>query len=275
MDTAWIISTGNELLIGRIANTNAQWLAERLTLYGFRVERIVTVPDEPEEEAQAFREALRARVVVSTGGLGPTFDDKTAEAVAAAYGRPLVLNEEALRMVREKYEAAGMGLTPERVKMAYLPLGSRPLYNPVGTAPGIYLEVRGTHVFVLPGPPREMKGMFTESVEPLLRRVAPKIYWCEAGFTMKGVAEADFAPHVKRAMRLSRRVYVKSHPRGRETGLSVVELHITASGPDPEELRVEVGRVLEALLEAARGAGGAVEKVWGPVVRRPWGGAQA
>lgn len=269
MEEAWIISTGNELLIGKIANTNAQWLAERLTLYGFRVARIVAVPDEPDAVAAAFREALSARVVVSTGGLGPTFDDRTAEAVAAAYGRPLLLDPRALSMVREKYEAAGMHLTPERVKMAYLPLGADPLRNPVGTAPGIYLVERGTHVFVLPGPPREMKAMFEEEVEPRLRRIAPPVYWCEAGFTLKGVAEADFAPHVKRAMRVSPKVYVKSHPRGRETGLSVIEIHVTGSGGDPDALKREVEETLRVLLDAAGRLGGKVEGVWGPRLRRP------
>jgi len=269
VDSAWIISTGNELLIGKIVNTNAQWLAEKLTLLGFRVERIVSVPDDPDAVAETFREALSARVVVSTGGLGPTFDDRTMEAAAAAYRRPLLLDPEAYEMVREKYERARMEMTPERVKMAYMPLGAEPLRNPVGTAPGAHLVVGGTHVFILPGPPREMKAMFEEEVEPRLRRIAPPVYWCEAGFTLKGVAEADFAPHVKRAMRISPLVYVKSHPKGRETGLSVVELHITGSGPDASRLEGDVRKVLDFLVERAREAGGRVEGVWGPRIRRP------
>ena len=125
---AWIITVGNEVLIGRIVNTNAAWLGKKLTLLGYRVRREITVADELEDIAWAFKMALdsKARVIISTGGLGPTFDDKTAEGLARAVGKELEINEEALAMVKEKYESKGMKLTEPRIKMAKLPKGAKP-----------------------------------------------------------------------------------------------------------------------------------------------------
>ena len=114
---AWIISVGNELLIGRVVNTNAAWLAAKLTYLGYAVRRIVVVPDEENEIVEAFRDAMeRSDVVISTGGLGPTPDDITNLAFCKALGVEAEVNEEALRMVREKYESRGYPMTPEREK---------------------------------------------------------------------------------------------------------------------------------------------------------------
>ncbi len=124
---AWILSIGNELLIGRTVNTNAAWLARKLTLLGYDVRREVTVPDEEDEEAEAFRDAVRRGVelVVSTGGgLGPTFDDKTSESLAKALGgRQYDLNDAALELVKRRFAAAGLELTQPRLKQAMMPPG--------------------------------------------------------------------------------------------------------------------------------------------------------
>ncbi|MGB9853532.1 MAG: molybdopterin-binding protein, partial [Candidatus Bathyarchaeales archaeon] len=144
-----IVCIGNELLIGKTLNTNAQWLAKRATSLGITVKRITVVGDEVEEIANAIREALqrKPRFLITTGGLGPTFDDKTLEGIAKALNRKLELNQKALQMVKEKYEAyakAGkieeVEMTPHRVKMAMLPEGAEPLQNPVGTAPGVIMK---------------------------------------------------------------------------------------------------------------------------------------
>jgi nicotinamide-nucleotide amidase len=141
---AWILSVGNELLIGRVVNTNAAWLASKLTHLGYSVRRVVVVPDEEGDIAEVFREALgRADVVISTGGLGPTPDDITNLAFCKALGVEPVVNQEALRMVKEKYEVRGYPLTREREKMAMMPPGAKPLPNPAGTAPGILYEHGG------------------------------------------------------------------------------------------------------------------------------------
>ncbi|QOJ78520.1 nicotinamide mononucleotide deamidase-related protein [Infirmifilum lucidum] len=232
LNEAMILSIGNELLIGKVLNTNAQRISEELTRIGFIVRAALTVRDDVLSIAEAFRHAIsrRVQVVVSTGGLGPTFDDKTVEGLARALNRPLVLNEEALKLVREKYEARGLPLTPERVKMALLPLGAIPLENPVGTAPGVYVSFRGTHFFVLPGPPKEVEAILTGSVLPILRRIFRALEFLEASFIVRGIPESEFAPVVQRAARSYMGVYVKSHPRGFELGEPVLEIHLTTYG---------------------------------------------
>ncbi|MCK4474444.1 competence damage-inducible protein A, partial [Candidatus Bathyarchaeota archaeon] len=141
-----IICVGNELLIGKTLNTNAHWLAKRITSLGSSVKRITVVGDEVNEIAKAVREALqrKPRFIITVGGLGPTFDDKTLEGVAEALKGELEVDEKALEMVKEKYETyfregrmERAELTPPRVKMARLPKGAKPLPNPVGTAPGV------------------------------------------------------------------------------------------------------------------------------------------
>ena len=171
-----ILSIGNELLMGKILNTNARWLARRCTSLGLEVRRITVVGDDEKEICSAVKEALsrRPRFIITTGGLGPTLDDKTIESIAKCLDLELKVDEEALSMVREAYKRLveegrldSSELTPQRVKMARMPEGARPLPNPVGTAPGMLLEVDGTTIISLPGVPAEMEAIFEESVLPV------------------------------------------------------------------------------------------------------------
>ncbi len=258
---AVIISVGNELLIGKTVNTNLTWLAKKLTLLGYKVRLGLEVRDECDDIAWAFRTALdlEASVVISTGGLGPTFDDMTLACLAKALGRQLVLNEEALEMVRKKYAERGLELTEHRVKMAMLPEGARPLPNPVGTAPGVLLDVDGKLVAALPGVPAEMKGIFEAHIEPILRGRGPKIFIAEGTVLCEGVPESSAAPVVDRAMKTSPRVYVKSHPSGGELTVPVLEIHVQASADNPEEAEKAVKEALKVLVEGLRELGGRVE----------------
>ncbi|MGC9130788.1 MAG: nicotinamide mononucleotide deamidase-related protein [Pyrobaculum sp.] len=247
---AWILSIGNELLIGRVVNTNAAWLASKLTFLGYAVRRILVVPDEEGDIVEAFREAVdRADVVISTGGLGPTPDDITNLAFCKAVGAEPVVNEEALRMVREKYEARGYPLTQERIKMAMMPPGAKPLPNPVGTAPGILYEIGGKVVVILPGVPREMEAIFESHVEPLLRGRGPPVYFSERVVVVRGVPEADAAPLIREVMRIDPRVYVKSHPKGFEVDAPLLHIHIYASAGSREEAEALVERAAGRLVE--------------------------
>lgn len=155
MDTA-VITVGDELLSGDTVNTNATWLCSELTERGVDVQRVTVVPDDLAAIAQLVNEYRAAYdAVLVTGGLGPTHDDVTMEAVAAAFGRDLVEDEEAAEWLREHGYAAD-DLTEGT---AELPEGARPLHNEVGVAPGAVIN----SVYVLPGVPAEMKAMF-ESV---------------------------------------------------------------------------------------------------------------
>ncbi len=168
---AILISVGEELLLGRTVDTNAAWLGRALSDLGIRVVRGATVGDRRDAIGRTVREALvDAEVVVVTGGLGPTEDDVTREAVAQVVGRPLRLDEERLQRLRSRFEARGMGRLPEPNRsQAMVPEGSEVLENPHGTAPGLLLESEGRWVVLLPGVPREMKGIWALEVEPRLR----------------------------------------------------------------------------------------------------------
>lgn len=258
---AWIFTLGNEVVDGRIVNTNAAYLGRRLTLLGLEVLGNVSLVDDVDLVTQFLRFVLSRGpgLVVTTGGLGPTYDDRTLEAVARATGRRLLLNEEALRMVREKYESAGMGMTPEREKMAYLPAGAEPIPNSVGTAPGSWLSLGDTVIVSLPGVPRELKAMWESYVEPRLRRLFPGVRLVERWFRVVGVPESSAAAVVKEVLRLvgGRSLYIKSHPKGSETGKPILDFYVSASSvdEDPEEL---VGRVVKELIERLKALGGRI-----------------
>ena len=256
---AWILTIGNEILIGRIINTNAAWLAERLTFRGFRVERIIVVPDDVDHIVEELRRGIgRARVIITTGGLGPTYDDRTLEAVAKATGRRLVLNEGARQMIKTFYSRRGLELTEDRLKMAMLPEGAEPLPNPVGAAPGSWLDLGTTIIISLPGVPAEMKEIFSRYVEPRLQEMAPNKAVVDCGFTVIGVPESSLAPYIKRVARRYPTVYVKSHPKGHETDNPILEIRALASAPTGEEATTLALEALGELKKAALSLGGRI-----------------
>jgi nicotinamide-nucleotide amidase len=175
-----ILAVGNELLNAGVQDTNTFWLCRLFTRLGGRVRRAVLLPDDEEAiAAEVKASVLRAAdAVVVTGGLGPTADDVTVSGVARATGAPLRLNEEALRMVRERYDALAAkgvvsagGINPAREKMAWLPAGAVPLANPAGTAPGVLMKAGRTSLVCLPGVPQEMQAIVETSLHDFLAEV--------------------------------------------------------------------------------------------------------
>lgn len=167
---AEIISIGTELLLGEIVDTNAAWLAQQLARAGVDVFFRTTVGDNAGRIAEAVALALdRAEVVITTGGLGPTVDDVTREGIAQATDRELVLDDELLAQVRERFSKWNTRMSENNVRQAYVPKGAIPITNPVGTAPAFIVERNGHYVFTLPGVPREMKYLTETRVLPWLR----------------------------------------------------------------------------------------------------------
>ena len=166
---AAILSTGDELTSGRILDTNAGWIADKLFERGIDVAAIIAVGDDRERLLWAWRRALDvADVVISTGGIGPTADDLTSEVVAEVLGVPLVEDGEQAARIRRLFEAFGRQMPANNLKQALLPRGAIVIPNALGTAPG-YRVAHGTkHLVVLPGVPREMKPMMEETVLPWL-----------------------------------------------------------------------------------------------------------
>jgi molybdenum cofactor synthesis domain-containing protein len=262
-----IICVGNELLIGKTLNTNAQWLAKRAVSLGATVRRITVVGDDVDEIASAVREALerKPRFIITTGGLGPTFDDKTLEGVAKALNRNLVLNSKALQMVKEKYEEyAEAGrldsaeLTPHRVKMAMLPEGAEPLPNPVGTAPGVRLEMGGTIIIALPGVPAEMEAIFENSVVELVKKETGDLTFFETSIYVDDIMESTLAPLIDITMRDNPYVYIKSHPKGEEKKPHI-EIHFSTTAKDSKVAKDRLGKAIVQLSELIKEKGGKVK----------------
>ena len=169
-----IISIGDELTSGQRLDTNSQWLSSHLAELGVRVMYHTTVADDLEANVRVFRQACdRADVVVASGGLGPTADDLTREAIAQLTGQELVLHEDVLEFIRGLFKRFSREM-PERNRVqALFPRGSRVIPNPNGTAPGIDIDVpraggATSRIFALPGVPAELFGMFTNYVAPAI-----------------------------------------------------------------------------------------------------------
>lgn len=164
---AEILAVGTELLMGQIANTNAQYISSRLPDVGIGVYYHDVVGDNPDRLKQCLSLALsRSDVVITTGGLGPTQDDLTKETIASAVNRKLVLDQESLDKMKAFFEKHNRKMTDNNIKQAYLPEGSIIIRNRNGTAPGCIIENEGKVIVMLPGPPSEMKPMFDETVIP-------------------------------------------------------------------------------------------------------------
>ena len=267
-----IICIGNELLIGKTLNTNSYWLAKRITNLGAGVQRITVVGDDVNEIAIALREALRRKpkFLITTGGLGPTFDDKTLEGIAKGLNRKLEVNDKALKMVRGKYETLlkegridKIELTPSRTKMATLPKNSKPLRNPVGTAPGMFAWRLQTSVIALPGVPPEMEAIFNESVATMLKKKAGKSAFFETSIYIEEIMESILAPLIDRIMHANPLVYIKSHVYVKsmpqvEGRKSHIELHFSTTSKEPKTAKNVLDKAVKQLSELVQENGGKI-----------------
>lgn len=164
-----IISIGDELLIGQVQNTNASWMADKLNQKAIPVNRIISISDNWKAINDALADStLSVKFVLVTGGLGPTKDDLTKEAICDFFDSKLVLKQEVLTDVRDFFAKRGRELTESNSKQAMLPHNCQVVHNSQGTAPGMHFEKDGTHFVFMPGVPSEMKAIMTEWVIPYI-----------------------------------------------------------------------------------------------------------
>lgn len=255
MDRVEIIAAGNEILTGGVLDSNSNWLAKKITSLGGEVTRFVVVRDSVDEIVREVKNAIAntSRIIITTGGLGPTFDDRTLEAVAQALDRPMVLHAEALEWIIQKYEefkkkgyVDSDDVSPSREKMAHLPDGSTPLPNSVGAAPGVMVESKGCTLFCLPGVPAEMKAIFEEHVEERLKTIFRHKVFIERNVTTDIGDESKLVPVIDAVMKEVDGVYLKSKPThfGKDVRIGV---RITASGENEGEVKDSVGRAITEL----------------------------
>ena len=171
MTSAEIITIGTEILLGEIVDTNTRYLARNLRGLGVDLYRTVTIGDNVERIASAIRESLeRAEVVITTGGLGPTVDDPTREAVARAFGTEVEFREELWQQVVATIQRYGRSPSENQKRQAYVPKNAIAISNPVGTAPAFIVETERNAVISLPGVPKEMEHLLHEAVIPYLQK---------------------------------------------------------------------------------------------------------
>jgi nicotinamide-nucleotide amidase len=177
-----ILTIGNELMNGRIADTNSSFIAREINLQGWQIETMMSVGDDFAVIKSRLHYLLSLTdAVICTGGLGPTADDITTTAIARAFDLPLFTDEDVLQSIKDRFARYHFQWIDNNAKQAVFPQGSEVIVNPVGTAPGFALQVDGKLVFVIPGVPTETQRMLPEGVIPILRRHFPQ----PAGHTLK------------------------------------------------------------------------------------------
>lgn len=176
MPTAEIIAIGSELLTPSKFDTNSLWLTERLNELGIQVQLKSIVGDDDQCLVESLRHAMqRSQIIITTGGLGPTEDDRTRQCAARALGRSLHFDEALLERIRDRFAHANYQMPEKNRSQAFLIDGAEVLPNPNGTAVGMWLELAGKFMVILPGPPRELEPMFIDSVLPRLRPKAGQV----------------------------------------------------------------------------------------------------
>ena len=242
---AEIIAIGSELVSGQSLDTNSQWVSRRLAALGVSARFHSTVSDDMLENVEAFRFAFgRAGLVVVTGGLGPTQDDLTREALARAAGVSLVEDADSLAAIAAMFASRGREM-PERNRVqALFPSGSEPLPNRVGTAPGVWMSVGGVRVACLPGVPHEMKIMFDEQVAPRLRTLglASRVI-VERKINLFGKGESDVE---------SLALDLTARGRNPEVGITVHDATISFRVSAEGDTREDAERLIEPTLALIR-----------------------
>lgn len=242
---AEIVAIGTEILLGDLIDTNSAYLAEQLKGIGINLHLKTVVGDNLERITAAIADAHeRAQVVITSGGLGPTVDDLTREAVAAVAGVDLVFSQELMDQIEHIFNSRGFQMSPNNRKQAYIPKGAIPIENPVGTAPCFIVEDKKGAIIVLPGVPRELKFLMESRVLPYLRKkfdLGERIRVRVLKTCALGESQVDHMIHDLFRESRNPSIAVLAHP-------GQVDIRLTAKGTSD----TEVEDMLDALEERVR-----------------------
>lgn len=241
---AELVMVGTELLLGQIVDTNAALLAARLTQVGVDCYHISTVGDNWTRMVEVLSRALgRSDVVITSGGLGPTQDDLTREVAAAVLGLPLEERPELVRQIEAYFQKLGRVAPPANRKQAMLPRGAEAIPNPIGTAPGLWIERNGKILACLPGVPRELERMLDETVLPRLAQRAPEALHSRV-LRFVGLGESHLEAALEDLIRQQGRVTVAPYASPGE-----VKLRLSVRAVSREEAERLMAPVEQAILE--------------------------
>ncbi|MBQ8510160.1 MAG: competence/damage-inducible protein A [Clostridia bacterium] len=242
--SAEILCVGTELLLGDIVNTDAAFLSRRLAALGINQYYQSVVGDNPARLEEMLTLALgRSDLVILTGGLGPTYDDLTKETAARLMGRSMYMHQESLDRLIARINRYGFAITENNKKQAMMPEGAVVFKNNYGTAPGLAIEdeEKGKIVILLPGPPRELEPMFTEEVEPYLKKFSDHILYSRC-VNIFGMGESKVEDILRPMMLASTNPTIAPYAKDGE-----VLLRVTASGKTEDECRALCDRVIEKI----------------------------
>lgn len=241
---AEIITVGTEILLGDIVNTNSQFLAKELASLGVEVYYQGTVGDNEDRLLKSLEESLnRSDIVITTGGLGPTKDDLTKETAAKFFGQELVLHEKSWNKIEVFFNKLGVIPTENNKKQAYFPNDSIILENNHGTAPGAILKKDKKTIVVLPGPPREMKPMFEESVKPYLKNLSDEILVSKT-LRFYGIGESSLEDEIMDIIKEQSNPTIAPYAKDSE-----VTLRVTAKATNEDDAIKLINIVVEKIKE--------------------------
>ncbi len=242
--TAELICVGTELLLGNTVNTNAAFLAEKCAMLGLSMYYQSVVGDNPGRLEEILHvAAARSDVVILSGGLGPTQDDLTKETAAKVMGMELVEDARAKAEITAFLEKRGRRITENNWKQSLVPKGSKVLYNPNGTAPGVIMEREGTCMILLPGPPNELEPMFEDQVYPYLHSIQPEIL-CSKMVKLCGIGESLVETKILDLIEAQENPTIAPYAKTGE-----VHLRITAKAASEEEAYGLIAPVEEELAQ--------------------------
>lgn len=265
-----ILCVGNELLSGITINTNAYWMSKKITEVGGSVKRITVIRDDVDEISLAVGDSVARKPdwLIISGGLGPTYDDKTMQGVASGLSLELALDKMALDMLKKSYARRSMNyeLNEIRLKMAKIPVGSNPIQNPVGSAPSVLIEMGETKIVCLPGVPKEMEAIFLESILPQMQKIIGDFHIVESSYETIGVSEAMLAPTLSEIVESNPHdsIYLKTYPQGytsHSNNSPQMRVQIISKGNDKAEVQRRFNNISNVLLEEISRLNGKIVEV--------------
>jgi nicotinamide-nucleotide amidase len=265
MFTTEILCIGNELLSGITINTNAHWISQKITEVGGFVKRITVISDDVKEISLAVKESIARKPnwLIISGGLGPTYDDKTLQGVGFGLGVELVLDNTAVEMLRKSYAQRSVNyeLNEIRLKMARIPMGSIPIQNPVGNAPSVLIDTGETKIVCLPGVPKEMEAIFLENILPQIKKIIGNFHTSESSYEIIGVSEAMLAPTLSKIVETNPPdlIYLKTHPQGYTSdNIPRLRVQTLSKGKDKSEVEKRYKTISNMLVEEIHRLGGEI-----------------
>ncbi len=238
---AEIIAIGSELLLGQLVDTNSSYIAKRLAENGIELVQITAVGDDLQQMREGIRNAInRSQIVITTGGLGPTEDDLTREAIAEVFKRPLISQPQLMEQIEALIKKRGFRMAESNRKQAYIPERSIPIENPKGTAPGFIVEYSNGAIISIPGVPLEMEYLMENAVIPYLRKrfqLKHEIIRYKV-LRVCGLGESAIGQQIEDLMKESQNPSI-----GTLASIGDIRIRITAKAASPEEASTLIGKM--------------------------------